>query len=203
MKRLHCIVAVAALVLGAVSVNAQDFQFGLKGGLAASWLTNTVVIGDEVIVPHNSFYAGAVAKYDVSRSFMLQAELLYAGKGHSDKSELRGKYIRSLSYLQIPLFAGYRFSSKDYTIMIGPEFGYLLGSRTTAAGKKFDSTSECRRFNIALALQTNYMVTDNFGVDVKFDWGANGTFAPGMYAEGVNDNGRNVTVQVGVCWFFD
>ena len=203
MKKLLYCLSFAAMLLVPALDGAQDLQFGLKGGFAASWLTNTVVIGDEVVTPHNSFYAGGVAKYDIDGNFMLQAELLYAGKGHSDHSELRGKYIRSLSYIQVPLFAGYKFSSKDYTIMAGPEFGYLLGSRTTAAGKKFDSTGECRRFNIALALQSNYMVTDNFGVDVKFSWGANGTFAPGMYADLVNDNGRNVTVQVGVCWMFD
>ena len=202
MNKVRYCIAIAAALLFSTVANAQYFEFGVKGGFAASWIVNTVVIGDEIVFPHNNFYAGGYTTYDSSNGFIMQAELLYAGKGYSDRSELRGKYSRSLSYLQVPLFAGYRFYSSKYTIMAGPEFGYLINSTTSTPGQNINSTSECNRFNIALALQTNYMLTDNIGVDVKFSWGANRTFAPDMYAEKVNDNGRNVSVQIGVNWMF-
>lgn len=203
MKKVRYYIAIAAALLLSTAANAQYFEFGVKGGFAASWIINTIVIGDETVLPHNNFYAGAYTTYDASNGFIMQAELLYAGKGHSDHSELRGKYVRNLSYLQVPLFAGYRFYSSNYTIMAGPEFGYLINSTTITPGQKINSTSECNRFNIALALQTNYMFNDNIGVDVKFSWGANRTFAPNMYAEQVDDYGRNVSVQIGVNWMFD
>ena len=72
-----------------------------------------------------------------------------------------------------------------------------------SAKKKTDSSNECKPFNIALAVQSNYMVADLVGLDLKFDWGLSNTFKPGMYGESVNDNGRNVTIQVGVCYMFD
>lgn len=202
MRHLRNFIISAALMLAATAGYAQDVEFGVKGGLAISWLTNTVVTGLETVYPHNNFYAGGFATINVSDNFIIQPELIYAGKGHSDKSEVLGSYNRRLGYLQVPVYAGYRLSRKNYTVMAGPEFGYLLNSTTVVNGKPVNTTSECRRFNIALALQTNYMVTDNFGVDVKFDWGMNGTFKPNMYAEKISDKGRNVSLQIGVCYKF-
>lgn len=202
MKINKLLISCALLLSFAATAKAQDFQFGVKGGASASWLQGTVVTGYEQVVPHISFYAGAYTSYDLARDFFLQAELLYAGRGHSDRSELLPNYSRSLGYLMLPVFAGYRITD-DFSIMVGPEFGYLLFSKTKAGDKKTDTLKDCNRFNVCVAMQMNYMFTDCLGVDVKFDWGLNKTFKPGMYAEGVNDNGRNMAVQIGLCYKFD
>ena len=202
MKFYKFIISCALFMSVATMAGAQDFQFGIKGGLSASWLQGTVVTGYETVVPHNNFYAGAFASCDVYDDLFLQAELLYAGRGHSDKSEILPSYSRNLGYLMLPVFAGYRFSDA-VSLMVGPEFGYLLFSKTKVGDHKTDSTKECKPFNICVAMQLNYMITDNFGVDVKFDWGLNKTFKPGIYAEGVNDDGRNMAAQIGVCYKFD
>lgn len=195
------LISCALLLSIGSAVNAQDMQFGVKAGLSASWLQGTVVTGYETVVPHNNFYAGAFASCDVIDGFFLQAELLYAGRGHSDRSEILADYSRNLGYLMLPVFAGYRIG--DASIMLGPEFGYLLFSKTRVGDTRTDTTADCNRFNICLAMQINYMITDNFGVDVKFDWGLNKTFKPGLYAEGVNDNGRNMAAQIGFCYKFE
>lgn len=202
MKFGKVLVSCALLLSFATVAKAQDFQFGLKGGLSASWLQGTVVTGYEQVIPHVNFYAGGYTTYDLSRDFFLQAELLYAGRGHSDRSEILPKYSRSLGYLMVPVFAGY-YLVDNLSLMLGPEFGYLLFSKTKAGDKVTDTLKDCRRFNICIAMQMNYMISDNFGVDVKFDWGLNKTFKPGMYAKDVNDNGRNMAVQIGVCYKFD
>lgn len=202
MKFGKILISCALLLSFATAAEAQDFQFGLKGGFAASWLQGTVVTGYEQVVPHNSFYAGAFTTCDFASDFFVQAELLYAGRGHSDRSELLPNYSRSLGYLMVPVFAGYQLID-NLSLMLGPEFGYLLFSKTKAGDKVTDTISDCRRFNICVAMQMNYMIFDSFGVDVKFDWGLNKTFKPGMYAKDVNDNGRNMAVQIGVCYKFD
>ncbi len=202
MKFYKILISCALLMSIATVAVAQDFQFGVKGGLSASWLQGTVVTGYEKVVPHNNFYAGAFASCDVYDDLFIQAELLYAGRGHSDRSEILPDYSRNLGYLMVPVFAGYRFGD-DLSLMVGPEFGYLLFSKTKVDKRTVDTIEDCKRFNVCIAMQLNYMITDNFGVDVKFDWGLNNTFKPGIYAEGVNDNGRNMAAQIGFCYRFD
>lgn len=195
MKVLRCLLLCAAVVFSASAAHAQDVRFGVKGGFDASWITNTEIIGDEVVVPHNNFYLGGLVSCDLTDWFYLQGELLYAGKGHSDKSELRGRYSRSLSYLEIPVFAGFNLI-RDFSIAVGPEFGFLMWSRSRTSAGVTKNTSDCNRFNIALALQTCYMVTYNLGIEMKFDWGMNNTFNFG-------DRGRNMSIGLGVCYKFD
>ena len=194
---------IVAFMLANGVCHAQNVIFGVKGGLSAAWLTNTVLKGDETVFPHNGLYAGGTATFDLTDNIILQTELLFATKGHSDKDLQEVHYSRTLGYLQLPLLAGYRFNRKDYTVMVGPELGYLLFSRTKVGEKKLDSTSECSPFNLALALQTAYMVNYNFGIEMKFEWGMTHTFKPGMYGEKVDDKGRNVALQIGVCYRFD
>lgn len=81
---------IAALLLCCVAAQAQT-QFGIKGGFAASWIPGTVINGDEVVKPHNSFYLGGTASWELSDLFILQTELLYAGKGYSDRSRVRSE----------------------------------------------------------------------------------------------------------------
>ncbi|MCQ2187612.1 MAG: PorT family protein [Bacteroidales bacterium] len=201
--KFYKILASCALLMSLWTMaDAQDLQFGVKGGFSASWLKGTVVTGYETVVPHNNFYAGAFASVDVYDDVFVQAELLYAGRGHSDRSEILPDYSRSLGYMMLPVFAGYHFTD-DLSLMLGPEFGYLLFSKTKVGDVSTDTLKDCNRFNVCIAMQLNYMITDNFGVDVKFDWGLNRTFKPGMYAEGVNDDGRNMAAQIGFCYKFD
>lgn len=202
MKSLKLMIVSAALILSATAAMAQDLRFGVKGGIAASWLTHTVMVGDETIYPHNSIYAGALLNYEVSDNFILQTELIYSGKGHTDKNSENVRYSRRLGYIQLPLFAGYRIPDKDFTIMAGPELGCLVHSATVVGDKKANSTDQCRPFNLAFAVQTNYMINYNLGIDFKFDWGLTPTFKSGMYADKVNDDGHNFTVQVGLSYLF-
>lgn len=196
---------IAALLLCCVAAQAQT-QFGIKGGFAASWIPGTVINGDEVVKPHNSFYLGGTASWELSDLFILQTELLYAGKGYSDRSRVRSeaglydKYSRTLGYLQLPVFAGISLSDRGY-IMVGPEFGYLVYSHKDDYGVKSSGKEECNPFNLAAAVQATYMITDGLGLDLKFDWGLTKTFRGDYY--GVENTGHNMSVQIGLCYMFD
>lgn len=197
MKLLKTIVLAAALLtMGAVSANAQ-FIVGPKAGLSVSWIPGTVIYGYEDVVPHNSFYAGAFAAYELSDRFFLQTELLYAVKGHSDKSESDGNYSRSIGYVQLPVFAGLSASGGRLAVMAGPEFGYMVYSRSKLGKLSEDTRKECNKFNFALGLQLGYLLTDNLGVDVKFDWGVTQTFVQKI------DRGRNLSAQIGLSYRFE
>ncbi|MDO5443915.1 MAG: porin family protein [Bacteroidia bacterium] len=203
MKNFRLYALCAAVLLFSASLRAQDMQLGVKSGFAAGWLTNTVLSSNDKVMPHNSFYAGLFANCDLADDIMFQTELIYTGRGHTDRNWENVGYKRNLMYLQVPLFIGYKIADKNCTIMAGPELGYLVHSSKKVDKHKTDTTPECNRFNLALAVQSTYMVEDCLGVELKFEWGLSRTFKPGMYGELINDNGRNVALQLGICYKFD
>lgn len=204
MKNYFRILVVAtALSVGTFAADAQTW-LGVKGGYAMSWIRGTVLNStDEKAIPHSNGYGGVYAQYCFDGPWVVQAEILYAGKGHTDKNILTGAiYRRALSYIQVPLFVGISGMDDKFNVMLGPELGYLLKSTTHENGEKWNSTDECRRFNIALGLQFNYMFSDNLGADVKFDFGLNKTFV-GDYKGIIENKGNNMSVQLGICYRFE
>lgn len=191
----------AALLVGCITAQAQT-QFGIKGGFSASWIVGTVLNGDEVVSPHNNFYAGATASWEIGDIFTLQTELLYAGKGHSDRSTLLNKkYTRTLGYLQLPVMFGVRLADDRCTLMLGPEPGYLVYAYKNDYGVESSGKEECNPFNLAAAFQVTYMIIDAVGIDAKFDWGLTRTFSD-KYRGIVDDPGHNMSFQIGVCFKF-
>ena len=204
MKIRH-ILAICAFFCISLSASAQ-WYIGAKGGLSVSWIPGTSIYGYEKILPHNSFFAGAYGGVGIGDVAVLQVEALYAGKGHSDRSiaELGGRYNRELAYLQIPVFAGARIVDDRLTIMAGPEFGYLLFSKVKESDKApVKNVNDCNRFNIALGLQFNYMITDWLGIDLKFDAGLNRTFSGDTIYKDMVDRGHNLSAQFGLCFRLD
>ena len=202
MKARHLIMT-GLLLLTGISASAQ-MELGVKCGFGASWIPHTQLIGYERIMPHNGFSGGLVADY-LFDYVSLQAELLYAAKGHSDRSYQDGKYSRDLNYLNLPLYCGYRITDR-MTIMAGPELGYLLSCDVRQDDDKWDGKSDCYPFNIGIAAQFNFMITDHFGFDVKGYYGLSKTFSvPYTTPDGVEheDKGRNAGFQISLCYKFE
>lgn len=203
MKSIRAIILTAiALLALSTNLQAQTWHFGPKAGYAASWMPGTTINGDEQsILPHSSFYGGFLIDCYFGEMFYAEADIIYAGKGHSDKGGIDVRYSRQLNYLQMPLLFGVSFADDQATVAIGPEFGWLMSSTVKRMElPKYKDTESCNRFNIALGLQLEYMISDELGVDLKFDWGLNRTMKHYFDA---NDKGRNLSLQVGVCYKFE
>lgn len=203
MKSIRAIILTAiALLALSTNLQAQTWHFGPKAGYAASWMPGTTINGDEQsILPHSSFYGGFLIDCYFGEMFYAEADIMYAGKGHSDKGGIDVRYSRQLNYLQMPLLFGVSFADDQATVAIGPEFGWLMSSTVKRMElPKYKDTESCNRFNIALGLQLEYMISDELGVDLKFDWGLNRTMKHYFDA---NDKGRNLSLQVGVCYKFE
>lgn len=228
------IIAALAIMTAAFPATAQ-VKIGPKAGLSASWMPNTklnenwfgVISVRDKALPHNSFYAGVSAEYLIGESFVAQMELLYVGKGHSDRNYRMGKespwtekYNLDLGYVQVPIYAGYSFYDNSISIMVGPEFGFNVLARTTITQKdvvnpekndvvtKNDVKDTVRPFNIGLGLQISYQFWEGMGFDAKVSWGLNRTFRDGMNASGnlspevKIDPGRNLSMQIGLFYKF-
>lgn len=195
------------LIASMTAANAQTWHFGPKAGYSASWMPGTVIDGGEKIIPHSSFYAGMLLDYDFEGMFYMEAELLYAGKGYSDRGGIDVPFSRQLNYLQIPVMAGVELIEEKAYVTVGPEFGWLMSSTTKKQGfDRVNDTKSCNRFNIALGVQLEYMIVDELGVDLKFDWGLNRTkkyYQPYEILDPVVDKGHNMSIQVGLCYKFE
>lgn len=218
MKK-YILCAIAALFITSGISHAQnDFKIGPKAGIAASWIPGTTIVGNERIMPHNSFYAGLSAEWEFTENVFAQIEALYAGKGHSDRTPgdlITEKYNLEIGYVQVPLFGGYKFFDGAMSVMAGPEFGFAVMARTkrTIDTAKGDNTvtrknvkDAIRPFNIALALQVSYEIWSGLGIDAKLSYGLNRTFkkdALNPYGIDLNDKGHNVTLQLGVFYKFE
>lgn len=194
------LLAVLAMMAGAPT-SAQEFSFGVKAGVAGNWMKRTWLdVGDRV-VPNIGFYAGVAGNIDLSDLMFAQAELIFARKGISTRSEILGKYSRNISYIQLPLFVGFILGSDNLRLMLGPEFGVCVGNKVKADTYNPSSVGTVRPFNLAIAAQVNYMITDEFGIDFKVDMGLTRTMKDAAIQDR-QDEGRNLSVQAGVCYFF-
>lgn len=223
--RKRIFIAALAIMTAAFSATAQ-VKIGPKAGLAASWLMGTNLDPYDKVLPHNSFYAGVFAECEFAENFFGQAEVLYVGKGHSDRNYLGGfqeawntRYNLELGYVQIPVYAGYKFLDGQVSLMAGPEFGLNVLAKTTKTfnkqiyGENANQIKEnvkdrVRPFNIGLGLQVSYEFLDGLGIDAKLSWGLNYSFRKGMNAsgnipDGGIDKGRNTTIQIGLFYKFE
>ena len=209
MKIKHIIVVAAALAMCA-GAQAQN-SIGLKAGISGGWIQGVVLTPGARVIPHPALYGGVTGTFYVSDNVFAQAELLYAGKGHSEATtvgRLHDKYSLNMGYLQLPAMVGITLADGRCSVMAGPEFGLLLHAsdidNIDGRVSKTNCKDICKPFNFAIALQANYMILPNLGVDIKFDWGLTKTFKDEAYKIlDIKGNAHNLNVQLGICYRFE
>lgn len=203
MKKLFALVS--GLLLLAAAASAQDLNFGVKGGVAANWMPGTVIDGFDRPLTNVGFYGGVTAALDFSGSFYPQVEVLYARKGVSTNNDLLGRYSRNISYIQVPVLAGFKAVDDRMRLLVGPEFGFCVGEKIKY-GNQYDfdpaSIGKAAPFNFAIAIQATYFILDGLGFDIKFDYALTRTLKEAKSITGVVDKGRNMSLQLGLCYVF-
>jgi hypothetical protein len=148
MKKILLVTVIA--VLGLTNVNAQEIQFGAKGGLNFASISGDNT-GD--VDPVTAFNFGLVAEIPISEKFSFQPELMYSGQGYSFNDD-----TIALNYLNIPLMGKY-YLTKGFSLEAGPQIGFLLSAKN-------DKTDVKDSFNTV-----DFGV--NFGLGYKLDNGLN------------------------------
>lgn len=166
MKRF--VIAVVAIIT-AVNVSAQDFRWGVTGGVNFVWekfkVAGVGITSDTYI----GFQAGVKMEYDLTKhitdGFYAEANLLYNLKGGS----FAGSHV-NLGYAELPLNFGYRYPITDKISLLaslGPYFAVgVVGKDVTEEGDtkiKVDVFGEdYKRFDFGL----NYKL----GVEMWNQW---------------------------------
>lgn len=189
-----------ALLLG-VCAYSQDVTFGVKGGASANWIPGTFIdVGDNPVT-NVGYYGGVALSYDFSGGLFAQAEILYMRKGISTNNPMMGKYSRNISYIEIPVLAGISLGDDSLRLLLGPEFGVCTGSKVKADVPNPSSLGKPRPFNLSIVLQATYFITDNLGVDLKYDFGVTPVFDEADVF-GTRDRGHNRGAMLGLSYFF-
>ena len=226
MKKL--IITLAAMVL-ATSAFAQ-LNFGVKVGGNLSSISGMVSedssldLGDIATVePSQSmkpgFNAGLYAEYMVMPTLGVQIELNYSMQGVNTKVESSSSLLGgsttttqtwAANYINIPILA--KLHLGPIRAYAGPQLGFATGMNTTTKTVVGDNTNtqedvveNTNTLDLSLALGAQYKLTDNIGVDARYNIGMTNVFPA------VKDNNGNIiteafgkqgVLQVGVFYEF-
>ncbi len=166
MKKIFSLAVVAVVAL---SASAQNIQFGVKGGLNMSNISNTGLDSKAKI----GFNVGVTADYQVSKDLYVLSGLEYITKGEKYQIENRDASL-NLAYLQLPIHAGYKITIADDTRLVlhaGPYLAYALSAKTKVSGESTDIINDINRFDAGLGIGAKAelgKISVGLGVDFGF-----------------------------------
>lgn len=128
MKYLFLVFTV--FVLSLTQLNAQSFGVGLKGGINFSSLDNNLQGAYTGSASANGLVGGVWARAGFL-GFFAQPELLYSQRKGAFTSAIDGTaVINTLSYIDVPVLAGYKLAFVRFNL--GPNFQFLLDAEQKA-----------------------------------------------------------------------
>ena len=163
------------IILGLINVNAQEVEYGIKGGLNFATLN-----GDKMddIEPVTAFNLGVYAEIRLSDKFSIQPELIYSGQGYSiGKGD---DNLTALGYLNIPLMAKY-YLTKGVTIEAGPQVGFLL-----FADNDGDVKDDFNNVDFGINVGLGYKLENGLNFGLRYNAGLSNVFDTDDYT---NKNG--------------
>lgn len=160
----------------AMTTNAQDVKFGVKGGLNVS----TIRINDLDVDPRLGFHFGGVAELKLGDRLSLQPEVLYSQFGAENTNEKL-----KIDYISIPIMAKY-FIVDGFSFEAGPQFSFLANDELMVSGIVGTGALNPQVESFDLAL--------NLGMGYQFD---GGMFFQARYNLGLSNVQSNPDVKNG------
>lgn len=194
MKRIILLLLVSSFYL----ISSSQTSLGVKGGLNIAKTKNLTTSPQE----RYSFHAGFNIQQAISNKIFFQPELLYSSKGYSFTSDFASSDgANRLNYLSIPVLFGYRVDDK-LSILLGPEFNYLLKSTVRYDRAVTDFTQQYPRFDAGVALGVAYRIHKKLTAELRYYYGFN-TLYYTDFAGVKHDEvkGANRTFQAGVTYW--
>lgn len=117
----------------------------------------------------SSFNAGFYTQLKLSDKFHFQPELIYSLKGFaypSTQSNQKGYVV--YHYLNLPLLAA--IDLPNFSVMAGPELGYLLSSSSTGS-MPIDNENGVEKFDLGVAVGTAFKLSDRLSIDLRYTQG--------------------------------
>jgi hypothetical protein len=182
--KLQLLTLTLTLLLGLTS-NAQEIQFGIKGGLNLSTFSGDGTDDgfDENKPLFLGLNLGVQGLYSISEEGVLQIELEYSRKGvkYSDEDDSDDYIYYRLNYLNLPIL--YRHSFGSATVkgfaLAGPYLSYALNGKLgyadeTSKGSEeldFGDDGEFQRADVGFSFGGGLELKENIGIELRIDLG--------------------------------
>jgi len=183
MKKLLFYFAIAGFAIG--NLNAQDVEFGVKGGL-----NFTSIAGDDVPDSgiNTDFHFGVMAEMGISDKFSFQPELLYSGQGFAT-----GQNTILLNYINVPFMAKY-YVAKGFSLEAGPQIGFLVSAKSDSV----DIKDEIKNFDFGVNLGIGYKLDNGLNFGARYNFGLSNI----NDISGVSNKNQNAVAQISIGYFF-
>lgn len=136
-------------------------------------------------------YGGLAINVDLRKQLFFQPEILYSIRGYrfpatSFSSSGRVGY----GYITLPLLLGYK-PSKNFSILAGPEIGYMIRARSHFDGSSYDILQNVgRRFNVDADAGIAWNIGSGLSLDARFSFGVTALYRGILTDDMGNEIGR-------------
>ena len=183
MKKILTIVAFA--FFGAATVQAQEVNFGLKGGLNFADLVGDNSSANSQLT---AFHVGAMAEIPLTEKFSFQPEVLFSGQGTSINDN-----ILEMRYLNVPLIGKY-YLTKGFSLEAGPQVGFLLSAKNEGLNVK----QNFKNVDFGLNVGLGYKLENGLNFGARYNFGLSDI----NDVKGVSNKTRSSVLQASVGYFF-
>ena len=201
------IILMAIVTMATISMNAQEIQFGVKGGLNLSTESKYKNInGYNAESPgfRTGLHIGGVVNWAINDRFELETDLLYSMQGFKDRIEVEAEqrlhdknYSVTSHYLTLPIAAKANLVKGVY-VECGPQFGYLLYKKDKLEGHEIDDSfdsNNTKKFDFSIFGGLGYRFENGVFVDARYIHGFTGTSK-------VFEGGKNRNIQISLGYLF-
>lgn len=163
MRKLSILTALTFLTF--LATNAQEFAFGIKGGVNVASLGGgnayAGIGGLSSFDSKVSFHVGGVVEVPISEKIAVQPELLYSSQGSNWDFNSSGSSLK-LDYVNLPVMVKY-YIIEGLIAEAGPLAGFLL---STNADK-----DDFKSLDIAIGIGAAYKIGDNLFFGLRYNKG--------------------------------
>lgn len=155
------------LCLLAFAGEAQDFNAGVRIGMAASQVSGDQLTGFNKA----GMIVGAFVNREFSESTALQMEIVFIQKGSRKPvtTDANTFYRLRLHYLEVPLLFRYGLA-KNLFLQGGPSFGTLFFSQEDNQLGVIEGTPPFNKLEISANAGLAYKLSDRWILDGRYSW---------------------------------
>ena len=158
------IITLSLVLLPITYGSAQSLRYGVKSGLNLSDIVLANFINNDVESDYRmkfGFHAGIYCSADLIEQFFLDTELIFSNKGTK-----AGERI-NLYYITIPFLLRYALSDQ-FSVALGPEFGYLIAARSPLGDV---SNTWNNKLDFGVDLDARYRLAERLQIGARYNAG--------------------------------
>ncbi|CAM4130720.1 porin family protein [Zobellia nedashkovskayae] len=149
-------------LLTITAINAQDFNFGVKGGINIASVGGSAYSSLGSLGTKVSFHLGGVAEFPITEKISVQPELLYSSQGTRWNYGTNDDNLK-LDYINLPILGKY-YILEGLSAEAGPLVGFLLSTNE-------DDDDRFNSLDIAFAIGASYKLNENMFFSLRYNKG--------------------------------